>query len=449
MARQQSPTKREPRAAAAPSVAKREPKMIVVCCDGTGNEIGRNLSNVLKLYRCLEKDGLQIAYYDPGVGTLGQVNPWRRWRDDARRVFGLATGWGLDDNVLDAYRLIADTYVEGDRICLFGFSRGAHTVRVVAALIEVVGLLRPEQNNLAGYALAAYKKTPVVDANEVAAAMRAAGLEPDEPAAGETPGRYFGRIAGARRAPIAFLGVFDTVSSVIVPWARWLMLPRLEVLPFTRRNPSVEVFRQACSIDEKRRLFRLQGWIPGPFEPGDGASKPKPLQDAKEVWFAGYHSDVGGGFPEEDSALAKLPLGWMIREAARAGVRFDADKVTHFVDGQPSSGQDPKLNQQVGPDPLGPIHNSMSIAWSLLELWPKRKKRRQWPKRRTLLGLYLPLAEPRPIPEGAHVHWSAVERHAKDPSYRPVNWPEKPVTDDDKQGRARRSGGRRSDKSPT
>lgn len=412
MANHQSATAAEPEAPL-PDVQDRRPKTIVVCCDGTGNEIGRNLSNVLKLYRCLEKDDGQVAYYDPGVGTLGQISAWRRHLDALKRVFGLATGWGLDQNVLDAYRLIAEAYVEGDRICLFGFSRGAHTVRVAAALIEVVGLLRPEQNNLARYALAAFKRTPVADASEVATAMRAAGLGVDGPPEGETPGRYFGRIAGARRVPIAFLGVFDTVSSVIVPRA-WRLLPRWEVLANTRRNPSVAVFRQACAIDERRRMFRLDPWIAGPFDPRGTAPEPKPRQDASDVWFAGYHSDVGGGLEEKKSAVAKLPLGWMIREAANAGVRFDAERVAHLVEGTPSPGQDPALNEQVAPDPGGPIHDSMNPWWAIFDF---------------LLEFFLPPAKPRPIADRAHVHWSALERHANDPSYRPVNWPDKPVAE--------------------
>jgi uncharacterized protein (DUF2235 family) len=259
--------------------------------------------------------------------------------------------------------------------------------------------------------------------------MRAAGMGDDGPPVGETPGRYFGRIVGARRVPIAFLGVFDTVSSVIVPRTWLFFLPRLEVLPFTRRNPSVGVFRQANAIDERRRLFRLDPWLAGPFDPLGSESEP-PLQDAKQVWFAGYHSDVGGGYPEQESALAKLPLGWMIREAADAGVRFDPDKVAHFVEGIPSPGQDASLNQQAAPDPLGREHNSMSPGWVILEVLPKRKKWQQWLKRRSLLGWYLPLAEPRPIHKGASVHWSAFERRAKRKGYEPVNWPDNPVREE-------------------
>jgi uncharacterized protein (DUF2235 family) len=83
------------------------PKKIVICCDGTGNEIEGNLSNVLKLYRIVRRDEEQHVYYDPGIGTLGQRDEWSRFKQNAKGVLGLATGYGLDDNVLDAYRFLA------------------------------------------------------------------------------------------------------------------------------------------------------------------------------------------------------------------------------------------------------------------------------------------------------------------------------------------------------
>ena len=77
---------------------------LVVLCDGTGNEISENISNVLKLYRCLRKtpktQPRQLVYYDPGVGTLAQPSTWHRIRANISLVLGLATGYGLDDNVL-------------------------------------------------------------------------------------------------------------------------------------------------------------------------------------------------------------------------------------------------------------------------------------------------------------------------------------------------------------
>src|SRR5262245_11439004 len=130
-------------------------KRIIICCDGTGNEIEGNLSNVLKLYRIVRRDGEQRVYYDPGIGTLGQMNPWSRFQQNAKAVFGLATGYGLDDNILDSYRFLAQNFEAGDDIYLFGFSRGAYTVRVLAGFLHLIGLLHSDQLNIAGYALTA------------------------------------------------------------------------------------------------------------------------------------------------------------------------------------------------------------------------------------------------------------------------------------------------------
>ena len=137
-------------------------KNIVICCDGTGNEISENISNVLKLYRCLRKTDRthprQLVFYDPGVGTVTEPSTWHRIKADINLVLGLATGYGLDDNVLAAYGFLVHNYEEGDQIYLFGFSRGAYTVRVLAGLIHKVGLIAREQVNLAGSGLTAYKQ---------------------------------------------------------------------------------------------------------------------------------------------------------------------------------------------------------------------------------------------------------------------------------------------------
>ena len=90
---------------------------IVICCDGTGNEISENISNVLKLYRCLRKtektEPRQLVFYDPGVGTLARPNTWHRLRQNFNAILGLATGYGLDDNVLAAYRFLVQQLARG------------------------------------------------------------------------------------------------------------------------------------------------------------------------------------------------------------------------------------------------------------------------------------------------------------------------------------------------
>jgi uncharacterized protein (DUF2235 family) len=102
-------------------------KNLVICCDGTGNEVEANLSNVLKLFRIVRKGDDQIVYYHPGVGTLSSADPWSRLKSNTLLVLGLATGYGLDGNVLDSYQFLLDHYDDGDQVYLFGFSRGAYT----------------------------------------------------------------------------------------------------------------------------------------------------------------------------------------------------------------------------------------------------------------------------------------------------------------------------------
>jgi len=384
------------------------PKNIVICCDGTGNEIDSNLSNVLKLFRVLVKDEGQRVYYHPGVGTIGLESTWERLKQETYGVFSLATGAGLDEDTLGAYRFLCKTYQDGDRVWLFGFSRGAYTVRVLAAFIHVIGLLPPDQIDLAGYAFSAYK-----NASEKSHSPSTSRTFLDE-------AWQFRRIAGGHIIPIEFMGVWDTVASVIVPRQDKFLLD-LQTLVYTRTNPSVKKFRQAMSIDERRRMFRLNRWIepqkfqPDPFDPSSAVD-----QDIRQVWFAGVHGDVGGGYPEPDSGLSKYPLLWMIDQALAAGLGVDRAMVNHLCWGLPRQGSS---HAYVPPDPTAPLHVSLQGLWWILEFLPKREKWKEWPARKSFMGWYIPDAEPRPIPEGAIVHRSVIDRMDKIPSYRPINMP--------------------------
>ena len=150
---------------------------IIICCDGTGNEISENISNVLKLYRCLRKtektQPRQLVFYDPGVGTLERPDPWHKLKQDFNAILGLATGYGLDDNVLAAYSFLVHHWQKDDQIYLFGFSRGAYTVRVLAGLIHKIGLITPEQVNIAGSGLIAYKQFSSDEAPKLRAKLHA------------------------------------------------------------------------------------------------------------------------------------------------------------------------------------------------------------------------------------------------------------------------------------
>jgi uncharacterized protein (DUF2235 family) len=404
--------------AAADGVKKR----IAVCCDGTGNEIdenNENISNVLKFFRCLRKTSStpgQIVFYDPGVGTLARPNPWRKMWQDAFAIFGLLTAYGLDDNVLSAYEFLLENYGDGDEIFLFGFSRGAHTVRILAALIHEIGLLEKSQRNLTGIGLNAYKQFS-------ASQQDIDQFKSGGPAVTNDQAAHFGRVVSSRWPIIRMVGVWDTVASVIIPRRDRLYFPSLEGnLAYTRQNPSVKTFRQAISIDECRRMYRLNTWSePQTFLRNRFSSitNDEP-QDIMQVWFTGVHADVGGGYRERESALSKFPLLWMIDEALKCGLAFDRRYVNMLAWGIPRKGG--AYSYSV-PDVRGELHNSMSVAWRALEYFPKRRKYKEWPKRQSRLGFYIPNGEPRLIPEDSLLHESVVERMQAIPTYRPTNLP--------------------------
>lgn len=382
--------------APAPRTAGRN---LVVCCDGTSNEIVGNSTNVLKLYRIAVKDQAQRVFYDAGVGAIASRPAWGRAWQRFKEFLGLATGFGLDENILRAYRWLCENYESGDRIFLFGFSRGAYTVRAIAGLMHMIGLLSRDQLHLAGFALTAYKR---------------AAEQNDLPIAWQ-----FARLTNATDAPIHFLGVWDTVASVIVPRPDRLYLPSLQFLPYTKQNDRIITVRHALSIDERRAMFRNYNWDGSTYRTNKFA-KTSVAQDERQVWFAGVHADVGGGYLEAESGLAKFPLQWMLGEAKAMGLRTSQAMARHLVDGQPLTGG--KLSYAM-PDAAAPLHQSLRGVWWLLEFIPKRVKWRRWPKRRSLAGLYLPLGEPRMIPDGSFIHESVVHRRDSLSSYRPENWP--------------------------
>ena len=134
-------------------------KNIVICCDGTGNEFGDNNSNVIKLYHTLIIGKSQIGYYHPGVGTMGAPGA-RTWlQKELSRVGGLCFGMGFLSNIEDAYRYLMDTYDEGDNVFLLGFSRGAYTVRALASVLHMYGLLRPGNDELIRYIIRMFAKS--------------------------------------------------------------------------------------------------------------------------------------------------------------------------------------------------------------------------------------------------------------------------------------------------
>lgn len=354
-------------------------KNLVVMCDGTSNSIEPDLSNIGRLLRCLSKDETQRVFYRTGVGSAARQAFWSLRLREAQALWEQATGYGIDDDVCAIYRFICCNHEPGDKICLFGFSRGAYTVRIVAALIHMAGLLPPDQSNLAEQLLATYKRIGEKDGQAIASDFAEVGT--------------FAKIADARRATVHFLGLFDTVSSVIVPGRNLFgFLPGTSRLPYTRENPSVRTVRHAVSIDERRSMFRSNRWVEKQLYVEDPfASPPVSIdQDVKQVLFSGVHADIGGGYPEKAAGLAKIPLSWLIGEAKAHGIRFRDRRVRRFVLGEKERDSDAFSKPVASAD----MHRSLAKGWWILEVFPKKKSLRET-RTLSLFGLYIPFGERR------------------------------------------------------
>lgn len=350
------------------------PKNIVVCCDGTANEFARDKTNVIKLYSTLIYDpSVQVASYHPGIGTMefpGTVTTIGR---TVTKILGLAIGFGLENDVRDAYIYLMRNFEQGDRVFLFGFSRGAYTVRAVASVLRMYGLMRPDHEPLVPYAI---RMLTSVSNNRKDQEQRAGQ-------AFELANEFKATFCSADCKP-HFVGVWDTVSSV-----GWIENPLK--LPFSANNPDINVGRHAVAIDEKRAFFRTNLW-----RPSGAASGPR---DMKQVWFPGVHCDVGGGYAESECGLSKIALEWMLCEARLEGLLVDPQKVADVL----GKGGDGKY---VPPDPTADMHKSLTWKWWPAEFVPKRHydyAKKQWGRRMSLFRR-------RTIPDGATVHESALKR---------------------------------------
>jgi len=272
-----------------PDVSKR----IVLCFDGTADQIGAgNLTNVAKLFEMLEKNdpASQLAYYDPGVGTLAPAQSSLIGK--LTLLFEQAFGAGLKENVAQAYRYVMQHWRPGDAIYIFGFSRGAYTARALAGMLLRPGLMRPGSENLLPYAVEKYAINRYFTQDEYdnwAQFARAFCWRTENEPLFETVKQNSPNQVWHYAVPVAYLGLWDTVKA-----AGFLRFGTLR-WPYTRALPNVARIRHAVSIDERRRPYR------------EYLVERHPL-GLEERWFAGVHADVGGTFP--DHRLATIALKW-------------------------------------------------------------------------------------------------------------------------------------------
>ncbi len=266
-------------------------KNIVIFSDGTCNESDKGYpTNVLKLYNAVERRTTrQVAFYDPGVGT------------DIFKVTGAAFGVGISANIRQCYEFLIDFYRPGDRIYLFGFSRGAFTVRSLAGMIHKTGILKRIHRGRINQAFKIYKKRK------------------NEEQAEKFFRRYCWQADHEGRAPaVYFIGVWDTVSALGVPFAAVKSLNPFSVRWYgfhdARLHKEVKYGYQALSIDDQRKVFKPEIWDESGIPAG---------QTIEQVWFAGVHSNVGGGYRR--TGLSDITLRWMIRCSRAAGLHFWED----------------------------------------------------------------------------------------------------------------------------
>lgn len=350
-------------------------RRIVILCDGTGNRQPSAddpaATNVWKIGQALVEDETQTIWYDPGVAT-GTSRPARaaasleRWADRLwlpplatalglagrlRTVWEAATGTGISDNVLDGYSEIARQYRPGDRIYIFGFSRGAYTARAIAGAIRCCGVLRPSNLRYAPALVSLYR------------APRSRGM-----------GVPIGTEFVNRQVPIEMLGVFDTVASLGAPLWGWWFNPRgvrnraLNTSPM----PNCRHVYHALAMDERRATF-----FPTLFWRA-GGTRSGWTQTLEQVWFRGAHADIGGGYRE--AGLSDITLGWMLERAARHGLTLRPDNLA-----------------SLRPDPMARLHDETARrpSWSWIGTWPR------WAKM---------LPDPATVGAGISVHESVFER---------------------------------------
>ena len=149
-------------------------------------------------------------------------------------------------------------------------------------------------------------------------------------------------------------------------------------------------------------MFRLTPWVEPQTFIGSSVDGVPTEQDSVQVWFAGVHADVGGGYPEHQSGLSKYPLIWMVEEAVKSGLTINPATFQELAWGISVRANTSATN--VLPNFSAPMHNSLFGFWRLLEFLPKSARYKEWPGRRSFLGFYIPAGEPRLIPEGAIIH---------------------------------------------
>ncbi|MFN2355463.1 MAG: DUF2235 domain-containing protein [Desulfopila sp.] len=275
---------------------------IVICADGTWNRPEEDIekdfpTNALQLARAIKPadNGVkQHVFFDWGLGSYHNS------------LSAGATGRGIHKNIMDGYRYIVQNYAPGDKIFLFGFSRGAYTVRALTGLMNNCGILKRPDANLIARAWRIYKSP-------------------------STKNRPHGEAAESFRNShchlsknVDFVGVWDTVGALGIPFSLMGLFDRHDEFYDTKMGSNISIARHALAIDEQREDFEPTVWTP------------RSGIDLKQVWFCGVHADVGGSYPPDKHTgirVSDTPLAWMLDEAGEAGLNIEPYLRSFLTDG--------------------------------------------------------------------------------------------------------------------
>jgi uncharacterized protein (DUF2235 family) len=285
-------------------------RKLIVCCDGTWNKrdsenAPTNVAKIARAIKPVDSAGVaQLIYYHPGVGTGD-------WLD---QFIGGAFGVGLSGNVQSAYAFLADNYRNGDAVYVFGFSRGAFTVRSLVGLIERFGILNKRDMEHFPKMYEIYRSRSLRDMVMSSADLQLAESALDKLFPGWNNRKLLRAVHESRAPDIFFVGVWDTVGSLGIPlgFLRWIAASRF-TFHDTELREGVTFAYQALAMDESRYFFQPSLWK---RNRGRGEDKDAVPQVLEQVWFAGVHSNVGGGY--NDAGLSDIAFLWMAGKAAEA-----------------------------------------------------------------------------------------------------------------------------------
>ena len=301
--------------------------VIAIFCDGTWNSPTISMpTHVYKLYAACAQTDDQRALYFEGVGTGGaDAGAWGKL---FHKFGGGLFGWGLNRNIKEAYLALCQNYRAGDKIMIFGFSRGAYTARSLAGMIRKCGILETPTRGNANKAFRLYRKSGADNAPDTAHIWKA--RRKLSPHYATSQNDVVRRGDGSKLVRVSYLGIWDTVGALGIPEAVlgpvaafWNARYRFHD---TRLSHLVEAARHAVALDERRVFFvpslwdNLEAAADGPgLNQGDRTAT-RPYQ---QIWFVGDHAIVGGSAAAE--GLTSLTLDWIVEGAQSVGLMLGPD----------------------------------------------------------------------------------------------------------------------------